>query len=1329
MYKLLYTPLFRLSVDFTAAYEAPQSYEEGQPIISIDHVLRNGNSNSNSNGFNLSTPDSTPLEKLSILQDSFLIHFLIDQNLGLPFIYECTPYGRGQAIRDTKNGSQPASPEYKLCVYHPKLKKQGKNIEHASAFQFSGFPTFRVYHLLLFAFSLYLLNLSNHHLKLIPYRAHLREMDRLIQLIRGRLTLTHSDPNSYGWFERFLGLRHKNERFESEPDPRIVEQMFMSLLSQISQQDVNRRPSFFNFVEAKPEIVFVFDEMDKLSGNVDAEFTKNDEAGSTLEDNIRERKRSQQLHKLLSDMKRLLSSNSARFIFIGGRLYHDEWLADLANRSPLLTSIFNGHIYLPSLLTDREHRYGYLNDRISEFVSLLHVNSIHRFDLWREMRNTPAFWENPAVENPTYIQDILPYSGHKRRFSAFANHSEYMRVIDENGNRYSFQHSSVTENQKDKMTLGELETLSQLINFLTYRSQGNPKKLKEMLQDLILPASKGLNLPRYNRDNQHEVRWKETEGHHDVLVLDDHTIYRIQFIDMLYRHLMEHIESRTLNRDDKVAMSVFYLMDFLLKFHNRGFSWTNLQRVDELSHIHRAPDLRSMMGVLVDVSSERFLHRVLNGVYSFRFRSDLAREIDYLSRISKDEMAAMNFTLDESQSLKGLYQQTINTGERENTDTIAGLGELYEYDQEYEIARNYYRRAIARLDHELMVGTAKGFKSAGSTKLKEKAQLLSREYELVEGSGIDWLPLGFVQQAMEINEDVAKLITANFTWAISRLRLMLQVAHTYEQERNYERALGTYMHSYNFSQAILNAHSDKGNDTSNNKISSKNYSILYQSGMAAAWIYEKDNQDIDESIRQVEHSVRDIYFQNKILFSDRWKEMINDREHYSNDSLSVMLIASDLHNKAGDLFFYKGRQSTRGIVSLKKYRLKVERKKGREYRFGYLLQAHHHYSMSFWQIRHFLALRNRLSAFRLNILKKEKKDAQGLINAPTLHGDGPFPDMMHNALANSLTDISEAILARGSIGSLLRSMLKDASKPAIVENLDETIVKFDKQLMKRVNKFLRELPNTEFGRRQKSDSILNSKKPIRIYNPFLKKKRSRGGKLSIWLGKPNRSKDAACKGWPKTEAQFDGIRTLVFPKIVKSSRRMVAYTFFSTAAARSFVRGNYSIDGANEYLYQAEIFIDLLWTIRRIRWMLENTNKCVNKAFKQLLMDVSELKHLVGGKKEKAYRKLEKDLKNKSFDKAQCMLGLQALAALRRATNLIQISNRPSSTRFHLNHGNPSEINNMGIEEVRRFLKSFLDNLHGKEFHKNLPSLPEIEDLPKSYCQIWCLRFSVHAAI
>jgi len=1308
LYAFLYSPLLSLSVDFYAL----AVLKEGSLVLDTSFHGLEINDNADPNGEEKYNSDEKAVKKKADSNkerfgledlycannssgmksavcfpkkhDSLILKFLLDSNYGLPFVKKET-LGYFAIQRNW---------------YHPDVVKQNNYTEKHIAE--SGLPTIRVYHLLVFLIVYLILRIGNDLLAVFPYKARENQITRLLALIRGRVTYTVNDMPKVGWLQWLFGIRRRDETIETKPDSRVVEQSFIDLLQSITTTKYEDNRYFWTWFENKPEVVFVFDEMDKLSGKVDAEVSRNDEASNTIEENSRERQRSMQLHQLLSDMKRLLSSNSARFIFIGGRLYHDEWLADQAISTPLLSSIFSGQIYLPSLLTDREHSFGRFNDRIAEFLILMFRNSKHRYEYWRRLRHSPAFIGSSNMMDPTYIQASLPHSGHPRRMAAMAHYVQ-MRVLDETGKPYNFhvgeiQHPLEHEGFEDVLlTTGEQETLEQLLNFLTYRSAGNPKKLKEILQTLVLPSSKAFSLPRYNRSEQHDVRWGKYGNHHDSLVLDDSTIYRIQFIDVLYRHLAEHLEGRMLNRDDKVAMSVFYLMDFLLKFHNRAFSWTNLQHVDELSHIHRAPDLKSMMGVLVDVSSERFLHRVFNGVYSFRFRSDFSREIDYLSRISKEEMAAFNFTLDESQNLKGLYQQTLLTGDRENIDTISGLGELYEYDQEYEIARNYYRRAVALLDN--MYRESTGAKFSPNTQLTARGELSNFDkhnkfiLNLPQSGEVEWLPLGMVQQNGN-DPDAKAIIKSNFTWAIARLRLMLQIGHTYEQENNYERALSSYMHANKFSRAILKAtqNSEKADGEydydGDRSISVENYSILYQSSLAAAWIFEKNNQDIDDSIVHAEQFVGWIYKNNPNLLSGEWAELSKDNAHSEQNKTSVMLLAGDLHDSIGDIYFYKGKQSLRGVRG----KIIEKSKKKKKLRFGYLLQAHYHYAFSIWNIRNYLELRTRMSGNKLNILADSYKTK----DKKTLHKDGLYPDLLHNSLANALTDMSEAILARTSIGQLLKIFYYKLELDPSYDSADKFEAEYSKYketLGDSIWHFNQLLPQTGASRENRKDQLQLTS----LYSTKDKKKchlfgeQINAGNTSVWLGR--------VKDWPKNFVEYETKRTLIFKDLVSEEKRLNAYFFFSTAAAKNYAVAGYSIDAANEYFLQAETAICTLWAIKQGKWLSSHLPN-------QYYQYVDSI--IFNGASDKISKNPE------AFSQAQSQLGTIAMLALKKATNLIQGSYRPSATRTGQNHGDPAKIKaGIAAELERQENSTPIDfvTLITKAYKTNAPFLHELKQL------------------
>ena len=106
-------------------------------------------------------------------------------------------------------------------------------------------------------------------------------------------------------------------------------------------------------------------------------------------------------------------------------------------------------------------------------------------------------------------------------------------------------------------------------------------------------------------------------------------------------------------------------------------------------------------------------------MYDFRFNSDTADEISYLSKIMQLESAVYNFTLDESIQIKKYYSQKLKEYAEGYTDYkvhgqeqhpfVMGfinsiLGDLHFYDQEYDDAIIYYDNAL-KPSHILKITT------------------------------------------------------------------------------------------------------------------------------------------------------------------------------------------------------------------------------------------------------------------------------------------------------------------------------------------------------------------------------------------------------------------------------------------------------------------------------------------------------------------------------------------------------------------------------------------------------------------------------------------------
>lgn len=840
---------------------------------------------------------------------------------------------------------------------------------------------FRVYHLLLIVLLIFLGRWLTRKLPVPAYRGVLRQIDEVIDnLISSTSTTSRVGRwQPIQWLEG-LFLSEKVRETQQDPfDPRTVEFMFLNILEEMQEATV-RLPGARNQILSLPvpEITFFFDELDKLGTRVEPQ-SEGETVGQDHQREIlnAERRRSLELHRLLADMKNLLSSAPARFIFVGGRNLHDEWLADQTARQPLLTNIFVAEIYLPSLLTDHSRREkGGFGENVRIYVKAQKKRATVLYD---------RFHRKLALPSPA-----LPVeSGNRERFvvrDTFGGEEEVLEILNPK-----------EKTESNRAFKGQLELNRDFFEFLTYRSLGNPKRLKELLASFVRPVGRVVGDPG--------IRDQSFRCDH-VLSFDETDRFRIQLLAAVYRHLQSSFETGFAKRDDKLTVTMFHLADFLLKFHRRAFSWTNLERVEDLVHIHRAPDLRELLEDLVEGWSERFLHRIRNGMYDFRFRSAFALELQHISRQSPEEMAAFNFTLDESQALKSIYEMSIRRLKEEKgqelQDIVAGLGELHEFDQEYDTARFYYRRAIVLLDAELRELT-------GGSLVFEKSS-----------------PMMQTLKGDPVGEETARLF---MSWGIARLRLILQIGMTFELSRNFERAEVEYQNARALARALLLSMLDQKPGKLNvaelpwegreeHRLHAlKHLNLIFQPVFAEVWLAEKFGAGVDTSVALVEKELDEL---RRLLpfVRDGVPELslaAVQRRH-----ATFALIGAELHDKAGDLYFFKGRQTVR-LEDLERMKASMKAGTGQEIldrrADGYLLRAHYHYAVALHELRRFTTYRKRSSRYKWNIFYQNEEGPDSASTWDSISRQS-WPDFVYRSAGGSFSDIAEAMLGRVSLYGL-----------------------------------------------------------------------------------------------------------------------------------------------------------------------------------------------------------------------------------------------------------------------------------------------------------------------
>lgn len=899
---------------------------------------------------------------------------------------------------------------------------------------FSPTLSFRLYHLIVFILTYFLVRTAANAFRFTPYSANLERINELYDALQlsytERSTKEHWGPAK--WIRALFTSEVSAEKHREALDPRSVELAFIDLMEEIQESSNHLLGSIpvTGSIPA-PEITFVFDELDKITGGVGADHSSKgsiEEESLTLDE---ERKRSYALHTLLSDMKRIITSAPARFIFVGNRLLHDEWIADQGRREPLLTSIFDGEIYLRSLLMDHPHTLRVkksLTYRIEEYLFHIYKRSIYLQHKRAAIHSSPMLsLESESKGIPEFVEDHLPII--ENRYIDFfdipaSNNLEPLNIVDwdlphfgkglndQPGTNVYWENQSRFGPDKDWKN----ELLEQYINFLAYRSVGNPKKLRELISRQIRPAGRFGRMDYNNTDIVNNV---SRDFHHldakDVIYLPSTEIYRIQLLDSIFNVIVSHFEEHLLNRDDKVVVNLLYILDFVMKFHRRGFSWHNLERVDELAHIHRAPDLRVVLEELIEHSTDIFIQKLLNGLYGFRFRSEVAYELRYLSRISPYDMSSFNFSLDESQSLKARYTELLENESNPNIDILLGLAELYEYDQEYDSARKYYFQALKSIDsnHADVVGQRIPVSDPVSIlqeSLSTEVALdgLAEKRLLASLSGhYPGQELVTPYSALMMRDTAASdIVTSYVPWGLMRLRIMLQVGMSYELGHDYERAKVHYHNCSQFSKALLCSmlyqNSVKENDSLNLV---KDTNILYQAFFAEGWVAEKIEGAVDTSISIVEEAL--LWIRQQTPFGDPGTPIsqLNDpggKKFKPVSHSNIALVLGELHDKAGDLYFLKG-NSNSNSKSLTDTRSRT----------GFLQRANYHYLIALHEVRRFVVYRRTISGRKLGLEKNhDESDAKLPI------AKGAWPSFVYQSIHSSLADLADSMLAQLSVVDL-----------------------------------------------------------------------------------------------------------------------------------------------------------------------------------------------------------------------------------------------------------------------------------------------------------------------
>ncbi len=439
-----------------------------------------------------------------------------------------------------------------------------------------------------------------------------------------------------------VGNSRKHER--KKADVREIENRLIDIFDACTKR---------NFFSQVPEFIFIFDELDKIEGSEESE-NDNSNVEFSLTESYYGKKgfnnKHEKVFKILSNLKHFINSSQAKFIFIAGREMYDASLSDVSDRNFFISSIFDkSNIYTPSFLTEELKNNIDLTKMTERFV----------------------------------CQYLFP-PGYDPRLFDLNNYKIFLDKV---------KHKNESSQIKKELLINKkVFTLKQFITYLTYRSNGAPKKLSIYFEEYIHMKHKFMT-------SSLKLLFKEKDQ------------YAFGFISYLITPIYLSMGESTKKYNDKLIVSVAFIIDNIYKFHSNSFSWNNINSIPEMLDINQSPQLREVISKIINRLTYTHLIKITNGLHAFKFRKKIAEEIKCLSKRSEIESAAFNFTLKESQmlkkyfnaKLKEMYTDMQDSSDTEDTYRLSeislhmALGDIYFYDDEFNEAAHHYLESLKKI--------------------------------------------------------------------------------------------------------------------------------------------------------------------------------------------------------------------------------------------------------------------------------------------------------------------------------------------------------------------------------------------------------------------------------------------------------------------------------------------------------------------------------------------------------------------------------------------------------------------------------------------------------
>ncbi len=547
----------------------------------------------------------------------------------------------------------------------------------------------------------------------------------------------------------FLRFANNNPTEHSHVKTETPEKEYTDAFSgQLALHDVLKRLS-----KAGYRYVFVFDSLDKLKPKIDKHPTN------------RYLNIGDYILNIIADIKFLLTESTSHQIFIVGKDVDEIWQEDQYKGYGLLESVIYKNLYHSSTFNSKLiatygfHHWiielikcwlidaGFHDHMCKSYLSLYGntlVTGIFEF-LLNVLGISKEYWtyNTGLMLLPSFsvgelkgillrgliMQDRLRYNTDKEAVYKVYDESQkdplekhalpelmirpfisfLLNSLDYNfhNNQHTMKNGSIAEyfvdSENDYLqpaTERHCRRIRNLLQYLTFKGRGIPRKVYREYYSLFRDVE-------FIDCSRIDCTIDKTNSS-KLIFLPSAIMQKIKFFSFIVEQLEVH-QNRFIDLDDKDCVSLFYIIDCVLKYSERGFSWSDIEHVRFLIDDQELNPDQDLVAIILDLLDEVIIEKVDNRRNQYRILPHIRYELSSLYLSFGPEQIDLRFTAKEmSTKIRELKEviQNLNSkdyGKRlESIQAQIQLGDILELLGQLPDAKLVYSKAIRliRIDLE-----------------------------------------------------------------------------------------------------------------------------------------------------------------------------------------------------------------------------------------------------------------------------------------------------------------------------------------------------------------------------------------------------------------------------------------------------------------------------------------------------------------------------------------------------------------------------------------------------------------------------------------------------